>query len=470
MMRSFWDKSSRGVTIVELLVAMTITIGMMLATSMVFKASTDAAGLAKANDEVMTQYRALTSQLEQDFAGFRPDMPWAVIFENHTHTTAIAGDPGDARPLLGDPDEPLDPTSRQNVRKVRYDRIFFFTNGNFTAQDLSGAQINSNMACVFYGQMEDDFPGKTDEADPPRKILARRWKMLTPNTGTWFLPLPGYNHNALPTRYDYIPVLGWLDNSSGTPVIRGTTVSEWKNFSYAAYYATNKCFNGALGFLSSNPAQNANNPYPFISLVMRPNWNQVSLPVTPTASVNQPTSIINEIEQGNLNPAAAQKLYFLGDVTDFRIDLLIDNFNDNPMQQTELHGWFPNTSNARYLSQNVIAANSSIIASLIPSNTIPPHHDLELNNPFGIFWNVPGSPQYFGADLDDNIRWWSDAALVNHINLAANDTNFTPRRAGTINDFWPRAIRFTFTLYDGGRRHFPEGKTFSYIVNLPPRN
>jgi len=34
---------------------------------------------------------------------------------------------------------------------------------------------------------------------------------------------------------------------------------------------------------------------------------------------------------------------------------------------------------------------------------------------------------------------------------------------------WPEALKFTFTLYDKGRRYFPEGVTFEYIVKLPPR-
>jgi hypothetical protein len=143
-----------GVTLVEMMVAVSITILMMMATSVVFKSAGAAAGKANSSSEIMQQARALCRQLENDFKGLRPDMPMAVIFET----------------------EDLDPTS------PRQDRIVFFANGDFQTTD---GNSSGNLARIFYGQAREGFetPQHLDNPDAPlRWVLTRRYKILTPST------------------------------------------------------------------------------------------------------------------------------------------------------------------------------------------------------------------------------------------------------------------------------------------------
>ena len=76
------------------------------------------------------------------------------------------------------------------------------------------------------------------------------------------------------------------------------------------------------------------------------------------------------------------------------------------------------------------------------------------------YWNAPANPLIPPTEpflLTANgitINWYSDTALA----------LFTG-----IPDPWPSAIKFTFTLYDKDRRHFPEGKTFTYIMKMPKK-
>jgi hypothetical protein len=126
---------------------------------------------------------------------------------------------------------------------------------------------------------------------------------------------------------------------------------------------------------------------------------------------------------------AVQKLYMLPDVTDFRIQV-------GGLFSSEWR-WFPE-----------------------PANMVDPVSGALVNQAF--YWNAPAPPltlvppdKPFPLTANGiTIYWYSDTALAYIIGIP---------------DPWPQAIKFTFTLYDKDRRHFPEGKTFTYIVNLPKR-
>jgi len=357
--RTSWHGRVRGVTLVEMLVAVSITVMMLMVTGIVFKSSSEASGKAAALNEMMRQVRAITRQLESDLGGLRPDMPMAIMFESHQNNTSDPTYiPGDPTTWHGDPDD--------GARLVRYDRMVFFANGDF--QTMNGGN-SGNMARIFYGQAEDMLA--MDTIDPPRKILTRRRKIMT--------------------------AAGW-PNASGAPVplevhdyidMECASVAFWKNEPFTNFVSL---------YFNHDPACK-------VSFVRRPNIAAVA-----------------DMVGGD----AVQKLYMLPDVTDFRIQLWFDE-TANPFYDGR---WFPDDYN-------------------LPS--------LVFGQSFAFFWNVRNAPT--SAPPIGNFTWWSEEAIEN--------LPLTPYLPWL--NAWPSAIKFTFTLYDKDRRHFPEGKTFTYIVNLPKR-
>ena len=341
----------------EMMVAVSITVLMMMATSVVFKSAGAAAGKANAYSEMMQQVRALCRQLENDFKGLRPDMPMAVIFEGHTN------DIGDSDPDRGDPDEPL--------KVVRYDRIVFFANGDFQTNDYNtNDSISGNIARIFYGQAEDLPPIPPELAEPPRQILTRRFNIMTANQKNW----TGFA-NTLPVDIDFNP----MDYCSST--------QEWKNFlDFHTNYETN--------FFVDDPA------YGF-SIIRR--------------------SIIEDLADYIEGTEGMQRIYMLPDVTDFKIEF----WGQPQLPSDPTWRWFP---------------FSTELYSFCQTATGGPLRG------YAFCWNTP-KPVSFPMDID-GIRWfWLDANLGQA----------------------PKAIRFTFTLYDRNRRYYPEGRTFTYIVKLPRR-
>lgn len=162
--------TARGVTLPEMLVAVSITAAMMLMTGIIFKAASEAAGKAMAHNDIMAQLRALTRQLDNDFKGLRPDMPMAIIFEG----IDIDGD---------------------SIPDIRQDRISFYTNGDF--QDINGS-ISGNLARIFYGQATDIHTISADPTSGDRYILTRRQKITSPLA---FTPLDSFGTG--PLNYDF---------------------------------------------------------------------------------------------------------------------------------------------------------------------------------------------------------------------------------------------------------------------------
>jgi prepilin-type N-terminal cleavage/methylation domain-containing protein len=187
--------------------------------------------------------------------------------------------------------------------------------------------------------------------------------------------------------------------------VETTTLSYWKNLSFTNY-------SSVAPFLFTEGSE--------YSIIRRPDY----------------LNIRNEISNGNIGSDALQAMYLLPDVTEFRVDLWFAS----PFMQA----WFPNTG--------YVNSFGGLLASMGGNMIQYP------TTPLAFYWNVAGAPanptpaqQYI-----DGVDWRSDAELQQ----IANMINF---------NVWPSALRFTFTLYDKGRRYFPEGATFNYIVKLPPR-
>ena len=273
----------------------------------------------------------------------------------------------DTKPWLGDPDEP--------DKLVRYDRICFFANGDF--QDIYGSALSGNLARIFYGQMlNSPYLDIDNDVSPPRQILARRRKIMTAAPGA---PTPKMWSGSA-EQYDSVP-------------FEQASANFWKNElvgSYGNYY-----FNQAE----------------VVSFVRPPDYDAIQ----------------NAISMGTVGAEALQQLYFLSDVTDFKIQLYLEDTSSQGRWR-----WYPD-------DQDMIGPSGDLIGPVaFYCNT--PDLDPASDLPFRIY------------DVD----WFcdKDQVLKNFLNLG---------------DLWPKAIRFTFTLYDKNRRRFGEGQTFSYIVKIPPR-
>jgi len=381
-MKATFTTKERGMTLVEMLVAVAITVVLLAIIGAVFSHASRATGLAVASNEIMASSRTLTRQLKNDLRGLRPDMPMAIIFEPYQIDPDIA--------ITGD------------EYWVRRDRIVFFANGDFQVKDYAtNDTIAANMARIFYGQTEDVLRLPPDASAPPRRVLTRRFKVISQNCGTWaddgLYGLAYAQTDAV--CYDYLPFDEWQ------------TLGTWKNMPFDPYYLSNY-------FRSERNAVS--------SMVRRPVMNNVAY-----AAADQ-TGSFDRVQQD-----AIQRLYFLPDVEDFTIEVWFKGATD----------WFPNP-NALYF-YNTAASTDQIAYP---------------NQPFAFFWNVKDSPAAPASnipvlDVDNpgttvDCLWYSEA----HSDVAA----FWP-------EFWPKALRFTFTLYDKNRSSFPKGRTFSYIVELPPR-
>jgi prepilin-type N-terminal cleavage/methylation domain-containing protein len=139
-------KLVRGFTITELLVAVGLLAVVLSASTMVFHYSIEAQRTAMATSEIMHSLRAITDQLNADFAGLRKDDA-PMIMEFH-------GTPADSN---------------------KADSIVFFTTGDF--QTIDGT-VRGNVARIYYGQA--GLPPDTNVVDP-NKILVRKQVILEPN-------------------------------------------------------------------------------------------------------------------------------------------------------------------------------------------------------------------------------------------------------------------------------------------------
>jgi len=383
----------RGVTLPELMVAVAITVGMLLLTGMVFKSATDASGQSMAYQEILQQARAVMQQLDQDFRGLRPDLPMAIVFEGYDERNY---------PNWGDPDE-ID-------KVIRCDRIVFFANGDYQIQDHDNPiqTFSANVARIYYGQ-EADAVEMPESGSPDRRILFRRYKLLTANAA----PVWNYTTTNNAIINDYYPVEPF-------------TLSYWKNLDFINFSDNTGTYPGLF-------YENED-----MSLIRRPDYQDIQ----------------DEIYNGRIGTDALQAMYLLPDVTDFRIDVWFAN--------SAMQAWFPNEN---YLGQ---------FDGLL--NNLSPRHDGINQNVgdtnFSLYWNVAGAPDTPNIAQrnigNSKIDWRPDAELQ----LVADAMAMIPPSSGGPYTFnvWPSALKFTFTLYDKGRRYFPEGVTFEYIVKLPPRS
>jgi type II secretory pathway pseudopilin PulG len=177
----------KAFTITELLVAMGLLAAVLAASGVVFHYSIDAQRTASATAEIMRTLRAITEQLNADFAGIQKNAPMIIGFRNDSN----------------------------GPQEMNADFVVFFAVGDFQTTNpypnSSGETVRGNVARIYYGQAQDPYLLSAGENDRRNKILARKQVILAPaesdSTGE-------YEPNSLSREVgeyleDYNAVSGW---------------------------------------------------------------------------------------------------------------------------------------------------------------------------------------------------------------------------------------------------------------------
>ena len=188
----------KAFTITELLVAVGLLAAVLAASTMIFHYAIEAQRTAMATAEIMRTMRAITDQLNMDFASLRTsDAP--MIMEFH-------GDPNDAN---------------------KADSVVFFAAGDFQTSD---GKVTSPVARIYYGQsgfVPNSCPNPyshkltndiKDPCDLRNNILARKQVLIAPSL-TVLSPTGEYDINDISKQvkdYNAVPAVGnaWISRPS----------------------------------------------------------------------------------------------------------------------------------------------------------------------------------------------------------------------------------------------------------------
>ena len=159
----------KAFTLIELVVSLAILAVVLSFAGVIFKVSIGSHRLALANAEIMQKLRTIAEQLDADFRGLRKDADILVIWSAARNLNYV------------DPD-PSNPNPNHPAAFERFDRIMFFTTGDF--QTYAGNPVvRGNIARVCYtlarGPSADPAdPNWPREQKPPKRILARTQHIL----------------------------------------------------------------------------------------------------------------------------------------------------------------------------------------------------------------------------------------------------------------------------------------------------
>ncbi len=199
----------KAFTLLEMVVALGILALILSFAGVIFRVSIESQRLALANAEIMQKYRTITSQLDEDLRGLCRDGEIFIIWD--------AG----RKPFT-------DPNRRDAGAFDRFDRIMFFTSGDFQAYDVqsySATNTRGNVARVSYALARGPSLNPADVNDPQRqkperRMLARTQHVLIPPpkppaTGTPTLNTRGFTDAQ------------WRKWNCGTEIDR-ISLAEWK--------------------------------------------------------------------------------------------------------------------------------------------------------------------------------------------------------------------------------------------------
>jgi prepilin-type N-terminal cleavage/methylation domain-containing protein len=165
------QKTYRAFTLIEIVVAVALLALVFAFAGAIFKVSINSYHTAVANAEIIQKLRAITDQLNADFAGLRKDGEIFVIWK--------------ASLKNGFP--PADPNSYE-----RFDRIMFFADGEFQSYGRPGQpDVNGNLARICYilaskppVNIGVDPPERPSAQKPEKRVLAKTQHILTSTTGS----------------------------------------------------------------------------------------------------------------------------------------------------------------------------------------------------------------------------------------------------------------------------------------------
>jgi prepilin-type N-terminal cleavage/methylation domain-containing protein len=208
-------RTHKGFTLIELLVAIAILAVVISFAGVIFNVSMDAHRTAMANAEIMQKLRAITNQLNADFRGLNKDGEILVVWL--------------ARLL------PNNVSYRDNDLDgyERFDRIMFFTNGDFQSYGINPA-VRGNMARICYMIARKDN-ARAEEQSRRERVLARTQHILTSDpTLVNFLDPNSFNDMQWVewnNRYEYDKIspetwkrIPWGNKQDMLSVITDTTV------------------------------------------------------------------------------------------------------------------------------------------------------------------------------------------------------------------------------------------------------
>ncbi len=194
----------KGFTLIEVVVAVGLLAMVIAFSSVIFNVSIETRRTAGANAEIMQKLQAITSQLNRDFAGLRPDAPLLIWFDQDTSLT--------------------DPN--------RYDQIMFFADGDFQSTQLYQALANKpvvgNVARIYYGQASLWRTSAGYLGFDYARTLARRTHILTADSSLPQFPLEGANFAASFTPADNNSFEHDTNSLSQWKVITGTQANNDK--------------------------------------------------------------------------------------------------------------------------------------------------------------------------------------------------------------------------------------------------
>ncbi len=155
----------KAFTLMELIVALAIMAVVLAFAGVIFRVSIDSQRLALANAEIMQKLRVIAEQLDADFRGLRKDAEIFVVWGAQRK----AGYSGT--------------NANNSLAFERFDRIMFFTSGDFQTYGANPDRSNVARVCYMLARGPSANPAEPNWAQmqPPRKrILARTQHVLVP--------------------------------------------------------------------------------------------------------------------------------------------------------------------------------------------------------------------------------------------------------------------------------------------------
>jgi prepilin-type N-terminal cleavage/methylation domain-containing protein len=165
----------KAFTLMELVVALAILAVVLSFAGVIFRVSIDSHRMALANAEIMQKLRVITDQLDADFRSLRKDGEIFVVWSAEPKPGYPKPDPNAAKSKPGT-------NFIGTLGYERFDRIMFFTTGDFQAY---GRSERGNVARICYTLARGPSDSPTGPNWPPmqkpaRRMLARTQHILIP--------------------------------------------------------------------------------------------------------------------------------------------------------------------------------------------------------------------------------------------------------------------------------------------------